>query len=595
MSTQYSSPGITITERDASLSIQAADTTVVGGVGEFSWGEAFTLLFPNSEKELQATLGKPTPRNAKHYLCATDVLSYTANLSIVRVLDSATAKNATADGTGLLIENRGAFDQLSKSNKTGKKFAAKWAGVLGNSLEVSMADSKTFENWKYKDLFSDKPSTSAYAASLGAKNDELHVVVVDRGGLFTGRPNTVLETFEFLSKARDARTLDLNPNYFENIINEQSKYVWFMSAPTTYDTTVAEEVTAWGSTLLDNTTGAPANFKSLEMPEKGIDGSTAPSPTNPHLAYGGALSGGAIGDEPGDEDFIKGFKLFANSEDSATGIIYMGAIPDSEVINVAQYVIDKIISKREDCILTLSPKFSDVINQSNDDATNNVIKFFNDLNRQSSYVFLTTNWFLQYDPHTDATYWIPDNVGTAGVIARTDHTNDPWFSPAGYTRGVYKNVIRTAWNPSEEDANRFYKYSINRVSNFRGYGTVLFGDRTMITRPSAFRMIGVRRLIIQLKKLIGDASRYTLFEFNDSISRRRFVSIVEPYLLQVQAGRGLDSFSVVCDETNNTGQVINEQRFVADIYIRPLYSINRIYLNFILVNNTISFKEASQG
>lgn len=597
MSTNYSSPGITVTEIDKSLSVDAASVTIIGSVGEFSWGQAFKPVYVSDETSLQNQLGKPIPFNAIHYTAATDALSYTKSVLYVRTLNTATAKNASLldAKTGILIENRDAFSLMSNATKTGHKIAAKYAGTLGNSIKISVADSNTFENWEYAYLFSAKPETSHYARDVGAKNDEMHIVIVDKAGLFTGIPNTILETYEFVSKARDSRTLDLRPNYWVSILNEQSKYVYVMGNPlsTEYDTTTVPEATDdWGSTLLNGTTGQLSHYKNLAIPQFGEDGTNPPSKTNLHSGWGGLLAGGTLGDKADDNDYIRAWDVFKNAEDTAASVLFMGAISDEYNIRVTQHVIDKIISVRKDAVLTISPRYKDISNKSNTDVIASLMQYDKDLNRESSYVFRTTNWFLEYEQHTDENYWIPDNIGTAGIMARTDEVAEPWYSPAGYLRGVYKNVVKTLWNPSENDADIFYKNAFNRVTNIRGSGVVLFGDRTLLTRPSALRMIGVRRLLIQLKKLISDAAKYTLFEFNDSITRNQFVALVRPYLLQVQAARGLDSFQIVCDESNNTGQVLNEQRFVADIYIRPLYSINRINLNFILVNNTISFSEA---
>ena len=594
MAINYSSPGITVREIDKSISIIAAESTVGGTVGEFSWGTCFEPVFVASESDMLYYFGKPTERNARFFLSATDFLSYSGALQVVRAVDEATAKNAVANGTPVLIANRGAYDLLSNSAKATVRFAAKYPGILGNSLEVQLADAGNFEHWEYAHLFSAKPETSPYAAKVGAKNDEVHVVVIDRGGLFSGIPGTVLESYEFLSKARDGKSLDLNNNYFVNKINEESDYVYFMSAPedSEYD---GGGQSKWGDPLQAPGTGAPADFKLLKMPEHGKDGASAPAADNLHTGFGGKFTGGAIGDELADEDFIKGWDIFRNAEDTAAELLFIGAIPDEHVKNVTQHVIHKIAEVRQDCVVFFSQPLKAVLNKPSVECVKETIKYANELNLQSTYAFMTCNHFLMYDQYTDQSYWIPDNVGTAGIVARTDKTDEPWFSPAGLIRGIYKNVRQTAWNPSETDADQMYKYSINRVTRFKGEGTVLYGDRTFITRPSALRMVGVRRLLIQLRKLITNASRYTLFEFNDSITRNRFISLVTPYLMQVQAARGLAAFQVVCDESNNTGQVLNEQRFVADIYLRPLYSIQRINLNFILVNNTISFTEAAQG
>nr|DAS11359.1 MAG TPA: tail sheath protein [Caudoviricetes sp.] len=592
----YSSPGINVTEIDKSLSVEAAGVTTIGTVLETSWGAAFKVTYVDTEESLIEQLGKPNENNAHYFTSVTDALTYTQNVALVRVVNVATAKNATLEKTkkGLLIENRDAFSLMGKNTKEGHKFAAKYPGYLGNSLKVSLADKGNFEHWEYAEYFSAPPGTSHHAEAQGSKNDELHVVIVDTTGLFTGSPNTVLETYEFLSKARDGRTLDLRANYWVNIINEQSKYVYVMDNPDTdlFDTTDPKAITEWGKLQKDNITGEPSNFKTLKMPEHGKDGTSAPSATNEHTGYGGTLAGGTIGDAADDSDFVRGWDLFRNAESTNAAVLFLGAVKDDYVVRLAQHVLDKVAEPRQDCVLVVSPRFKDLANKSTTDANAGLETFGKELNRYSSYLVKGTNWFLEYNRHTDETYWIPDNVGIAGLIARVDTTNEPWYSPGGYTRGVFRGGIqKTLWNPSRNDADKFYKWSFNRVTSERGTGVVLLGDRTGLTKPSMLRQIGVRRLLIQLRKIVANAAKYTLFEFNDSITQAQFRALVEPVLMQVQASRGLETFKVVCDDSNNTPQVKNEQRFVADIYLTPLNSINNIQLNFIITKSGVSFSE----
>jgi phage tail sheath protein FI len=209
----------------------------------------------------------------------------------------------------------------------------------------------------------------------------------------------------------------------------------------------------------------------------------------------------------------------------------------------------------------------------------------------SSYAFMDSGYKYQYDRYTDVYRWVPLNGDIAGVCARTDQERDPWYSPGGLNRGIIKNVIKLAFNPTKTDRDNLYVQGINPVVTFPGEGTVLFGDKTMLNRPSAFDRINVRRLFIVLEKTIARASRSSLFEFNDQFTRAQFVNLVEPYLRDVQGRRGLTDFRVVCDDSNNTAEVIDSNRFVGDIYIKPARSVNFIQLNFVAVRTGVSFDE----
>jgi phage tail sheath protein FI len=292
---------------------------------------------------------------------------------------------------------------------------------------------------------------------------------------------------------------------------------------------------------------------------------------------------GVSGDSPSDGNITTSFSEFSNDEKHDISLILAGAA-STTVINS----LVSLAETRRDCVVFASPLMSDVVNTTGQAAK--VVVTRNALT-SSSYGFMDSSWKYQYDRYNDKYRWVPMNGDVAGLAARTDYTNDPWFSPAGFNRGTIKNVVKLSYSPSKTDRDTLYKNGINPVVSFPGQGTVLFGDKTMLSKPSAFDRINVRRLFIVLEKAIATAAKFQLFEFNDGFTRAQFKNLVEPFLRDVQGRRGITDFRVVCDETNNTGEVIDRNEFVADIFIKPARSINFIQLNFIATRTGISFEE----
>jgi len=256
---------------------------------------------------------------------------------------------------------------------------------------------------------------------------------------------------------------------------------------------------------------------------------------------------------------------------------------------VSEYIVDNIVESRKDCVAFISPEMSDVVNQSGSEVTN--ITSYRDMFNSSSYAVMDSNWKYQFDKFNNVYRWVPMNGDIAGLCVRTDFERDPWYSPAGFNRGQIKNVTKLAWNPSKTDRDELYKKGVNPIVSFPGEGTVLYGDKTLLARPSAFDRINVRRLFIVLEKAIARAAKYSLFEFNDEFTRAQFISLVEPYLRDVQGRRGIYQYRVVCDQTNNTPEVIDRNEFIGDIYIKPARSINFIQLNFVAVRTGVAFDE----
>ena len=466
----------------------------------------------------------------------------------------ATATTTVVVG-GVKINNADDYDQnwVNGSGVVGG-FSAKYPGTYGNSFKISMADSNTFAAWEYKTNFASAPNTSDYAERVSGSNDELHIIVLE----MQGSAEVVLETYSFLSKASDAKKTDGSNSYYKTVINNSSKYVWWMDHPTSG--------TNWGTSATNVT------FDDLVS----IDATST-------------LSGGVDDFNSTDGDFIDGFRLFANSETIDISLIMLGKASTTVAIDV----INNVAESRLDCVAFISPQdisTGDPITGLGSGATDKMIAYRNAL-PSTSYAVMDSGYKYQYDRYNDVYRYLPLNGDIAGLCARTDNTNDPWWSPGGLNRGQIKNCIKLAFNPNKTDRDTLYQLGINPVVSFPGNGTVLYGDKTLLAKPSAFDRINVRRLFIVLEKAIAISAKYQLFEFNDGFTRAMFKSMVEPFLRDVEGRRGITDFQVVCDDTNNTGQVIDRNEFVADIYIKPARSINYITLNFIAARTGVAFSE----
>jgi phage tail sheath protein FI len=440
------------------------------------------------------------------------------------------------------------------------EFAAKFPGTLGNSLKVSMADSATFATWTYRAEFDAAPGTSDYAASAGGSNDELHIIILDEDGAWTGTQNAILEKYAFVSKASDAKKSDGSTNYYKNVVNSQSRYLWWMDHAVTTTTG-----TAWGVPAVG------ATFKSLN--------------TSISRSMTGAVDDLSLTDG----QLQSAWSIFADDGQYDISLLPLGKVSAA----TASYVINNVAENRLDCVVFVSPQnvtSGDFIIGSGSDATNQMVAYRNAL-PSTSYAVMDSGSKYQYDRYNDKYRYVPLNGDIAGLCARTDFTNDPWFSPGGLNRGQIKNVVKLAVNPTKTDRDELYKVGINPVVTFPGQGTVLFGDKTLLAKPSAFDRINVRRLFIVLEKAIATAAKFQLFEFNDGFTRAQFKNLVEPFLRDVQGRRGVTDFLVKCDDSNNTGEVIDRNEFVADIFIKPNRSINFITLNFVAARSSVNFSE----
>lgn len=414
--------------------------------------------------------------------------------------------------------------------------------------------------WEYYNSVDRAPGTSLYAESRGVSIvDEISVVVADEDGTITGVPGTVLEVYPNLSRATDARSTDGGSLYYKDVINNTSKYIWVAKEREPSVTPVAPIASLTASTLNSIDVAKSATYSLAN----GTDGraETAPTFTNIATAY----------------------DVFRDTDSYDISLLMAGSPVGVDSAQLANYLIDNIAEVRKDCVVFISPP--------KEFTTAQQVVTFRNMLRSTSYAFMDSGYKRQYDKYNDVYRDVPLNGDIAGLAARTDDVRDPWFSPAGVNRGIIKNIIKLGWNPDKTARDLLYKNGVNPVVTFQGQGTVLYGDKTLLKTASAFDRINVRRLFILLEKTIAIASQTTLFEFNDQFTRAQFKNLVEPFLRNIQGRRGIYDFRVVCDETNNTADVIDSNRFVGDIYIKPARSINFIQLNFVAVRSGVEFSE----
>ena len=561
------SPGVTVSEVNLTTVVPSVLTTTGAFAGAFNWGPANKRIQISSETQLLNTFTQPDSNTYISYYTATSFLAYGNNLKVVRAV-GANGKNADANTTAsnIQVTNEDQFQYTYLTPTTNANtfgpFIARYPGTLGNSLTISVVDAASWSTtWNINGIgvssyFPGAPATSSQASAAGASNDQIHIVVMDSAGLFTGKANTVLEVFPYLSKASDGIDSLGNSNYYKNYIFNNSKYIYAVD-PVSYNTTSS----TWGTPTVGT------NFATLTTPQTI------------------SLSGG-VDDQPTDASLQTAWSYFANADEVDVSLLITG----NASVATQQYVIDNIANSRKDCVAFVSPPSSNVINQSGNELTN-ITNWTTSLSRASTYVVADSGWKYMFDKYSNTYRWIPLNGDIAGTCVYTDSVRDPWFSPAGYNRGNLKNVVKLAWNPTKSQRDSLYSLAVNPVGTFPGQGTVLFGDKTFTTQPSAFDRINVRRLFIVLEKTIAKASQYSLFEFNDDFTRNQFVALVTPFLRDIQGRRGITDFRVVCDTTNNTSQVIDSNQFVGDIYIKPARSINFIQLNFVAVRTGVSFTE----
>jgi len=648
MASTLLSPGVVIQERDLTLgSIETVEVNVGAIAGAFSKGPVNKPVRISSESELLSTFGEPNDSNFETWFAASSFLAYGGVLDVVRA-GGASLKTANTEGSALTINSVEDYEGNYYDGTAAWDYASRSVGTVGNSLKVVVIDSGANQRltlasgfvdavnagdtiqingggktayvhkisgtmvdiiwisggaWLTSDVVDDgsnpdivitavsdwydaqqitstlnwnqvapQPGTSAHVGDRGGSNDEMHIVVVDVNGGVTGTPNTVLEKFLYVSKASDGKSAEGSLVYYPEVILNQSNYIY------------------WGShengtnEIWDVGTNAPASSSNIGS------GSTTAFDILGEKEY--TLSAGADDFTLSQAEIIAGYEYFTDPETVQIDYLIMGGGGATETESKAK--ANKLISiagLRKDCVAFISPDKGNVVGVSDSGTqTSNIVGFF-DTFASSSYTVFDSGWKYLYDRFADKYRWVPCNGDTAGLCASTTANGDPWFSPAGLNRGGIKNAIKLAYSPKKTERDTLYQKRINPITSLPGQGIVLFGDKTALASPSAFDRINVRRLFLVIEKTIGNAAKGVLFELNDEFTRNNFNNLVEPYLRDIQARRGITDFLVVCDSSNNTPEVIDNNEFVAEIYIKPARSINFITLTFVATRTGVSFEE----
>ena len=646
MASTLLSPGVVIQERDLTLgSIETVEVNVGAIAGAFAKGPVNKPVRISSESELLSKFGEPNDSNYETWFAASSFLAYGGVLDVVRA-SGASLKTANVGGTSLTINSVEDYEGNYYDGTAAWDYASRSVGAVGNSIKVVVIDSGANQRltlsgsfvgsvtagstiqtttgsksayvhyvsgttvdiiwisggaWTTTDLVDDgsnpdlsivsavhwydaqmitptlnwnqvapQPGTSVHVAERGGSSDEMHIVVVDVDGGVTGTPNTVLEKFLYVSKASDGKSSEGSLVYYPEVILNQSNYIY------------------WGShdneEIWDVSGNAFANASNV-----GGDSTTAFDILG-EKEY--TMSGGADDFTLSQAEIIAGYDYFADPETVQIDYLIMGGGGASEVESKAKAnKLISIVNSRKDCVAFISPDKSNVVGVSDSGTqTTNIVDFF-DTFASTSYAVFDSGWKYLYDRFADKYRWIPCNGDTAGLCASTTANGDPWFSPAGLNRGGIKNAIKLAYSPKKSERDTLYQKRINPITSLPGQGIVLFGDKTALASPSAFDRINVRRLFLVIEKTIGNAAKGVLFELNDEFTRNNFNNVVEPYLRDIQARRGITDFLVVCDSSNNTPDLIDKNEFIAEIYIKPARSINFITLTFVATRTGVSFEE----
>jgi len=685
------SPGVNVSEIDATNVVPAVSTSDAGFAAAFVWGPADKITTITSEVDLVNTFGKPDSDTQTNWYTAASFLAYAGSLQIVRSLGAAsynssdgtaaategvivdfettitsggnsytdqntesltggtgsgatgeitavdgviTAITIVAGGTGynsgdvlavatgaggtvtvetvtalgtaadILVANEDTYDAHVSGGSTignfnSATFVSRYAGELGNSIQVGFAHQKgdatntILSDWKedftqggktatvdFGTLFDRSPNTSSYVLSKNGGtdvNDEIHIVVVDRDGKISGTAGTVLEKFAHVSLATDAKSSEGNSNYYKDVLRNNSSYIYATGNWANVDAVDDN----WESKDSTNTTA----FTNVTSPQSillanGVNDNGSGATTN-----GNHAAKRYVAD--------KGYYLFRDVDSVDVGLLITGE--DDTSGTLTKDLIDNVAEYRKDAVVFYSiDKAESVNNQSQAlkgtalvDHINNVV------NKNSSYAVMDSGWKRTYNRYTDNYVDVPLNGDIAGLCVATDQSRDAWWSPAGFSRGQIRNVVKLWFNPDKAERDKIYKAGVNPVVAMPGAGTILYGDKTSLQKPSAFDRINVRRLFIVLEKAISRAAKFMLFEFNDEFTRSTFRNMVEPFLSEIKTRRGIYDYKVVCDTSNNTGEVVDRNEFIGDIYVKPARSINFIQLNFVAVRTGVDFSEVA--
>ena len=595
LSTPSESPAVVVKEIDLTGGVPNVQSTTGAYVINSRWGTVDERVLVANEEELVNKFAAPNTATTNSFHEANMFLKYSSKLQVVRAIDG-TAKNATSTTrqTGLItpaslqevVKNEASFNsQLSALDSDKHTFVAKYPGALGNSLQVQMCpvstgDSAFLDNGTFVNEFDAPPGTSNFATKKNASNDEVHVLITDKNGEFTGTKGTVLERYSFLSVGTNAKD-DAGSNiYVKDVINETSQYVWMVG----FDSDMAHAT--GGKAGSGTTIDSGDNFQR-------ITGSAAVLKTEIDFDFDSGADAGTLstGNLLGTTN-VSGYGLFEDKDQVEIDfIIAPGLVGTSDTTTVVNSLVATAQNTRKDCVVVTSPARNDVVNQTNSGSIVTNIVATADTLTKSSYLVMDGNFLKVYDKFNDQLIEIPAASSTAGIMAATDLNRAAWFSPAGSRRGQYLGITSIPFSPTKGQRDTLYKAQVNPIANIPGAGVILFGDKTKLARPSAFDRINVRRLFLILERAIARAAEQVLFEFNDEFTRAEFVNIVEPVLREVKGRRGITDFKVVADETNNTPAVIDRNEFIASIFIKPARSINFITLNFVAVRTGVDFEE----
>jgi hypothetical protein len=625
------SPGVVIRERDFSNAVVVGATAIRGAVASsFRKGPVGKIVNIGSERELIDTFGTPSEANAGDWLVASEFLRYGGQLAVVRAASG--VLNATLSGSGVLVGDTDAFD----AGVSTEKFLARDAGADGNNLRVvivdrgadyvisktghglavggtytddasvthevvKVTDANTFEiikgsavptpasgdtatAWDYNSqaiastgltykAIAPRPGTSAFASERFLSFDEVHVAVIDTA------TNTVVERMTYLSKLSDAKTPEGASAYWKDYVNEYSRYIYAGQGLTSSEVTTAGEDPGAAAASYGATSGSPLELARI-------------LPT-----AGGALSGGADDYAYTAGEIQAAYDLFLDTEETTIDFVLMGGDAADETDTIAKAgAVAAVANSRKDCVAFISPWTGAQVATSGGAALTpaqqlaNTISFFDNIG-SSSYVVLDSGVKYTYDRFNDKYRYVGCNGDVAGLCVSTSSILDDWFSPAGLNRGGLQNVVKLAFNPNKAQRDDLYTSRINPIVSLPGSGPVLFGDKTGLASPSAFDRINVRRLFLNVEKRARGLAEGVLFEQNDSVTRGGFAASMSSYLSEVQARRGVVDFLVVCDESNNTPEVIDRNEFVAELYLKPTRSINFVTVTVTATRTGVSFTE----
>ena len=543
------SPAVNVREIDLTGVVPSVTSTTGAFVGDFNWGPVNTPVLVGTESELASTFGSPLAGNAYtgDFLSVAHFLKYSSSAFVVRA-----AKSGSAIATAT-------------------PFDAKYPGELGNTVTVEVCDAAHWVDSSVETvpvtevvpvldsdgnpvLDSDGNPTTEVVPVLDSdgnpvtesvrtaptdpwayqdlftsapEGDELHVVVLSQAGT---DDEVVLDTFAYVSTDPNAKLDNGSTNYIVDVVTAGSSWVDLSGIPTA------------GQYPLQD----------------GADGTTP--------------------------EYVAAYGVFSDKDTIQIDFLIPPAGGQSSAVTIQKELVS-IAEQRKDCFAVVSPSFTGTL------TVDAMLSHVESLAQNSSYLVVDGNWLKVYDKYNDKYENIPAASSTAGIMAAGDVTDAPWFSPAGSRRGQYLGVTDILVNPSKTDRDRMYKAGINPIVSFPGQGIMLYGDKTHMSRPSAFDRINVRRLFLVLERAISAAAENVMFELNDEFTRAEFANVVEPFLREVQGRRGITDFRLVCDETNNTPEVIDRNEFVASCFIKPARSINYVTLNFVAVRTGVDFEE----